>query len=370
MILVAALACSTFKGDAQPAQKLIKEVLKAQAGLTHISYNVHRVDTFVSGEIWDNKGAAKISMDPKDELLGFRFWGKRDDMEVETMYDGRMALELDHDKKSYLAITDSSKLYGILGFTGARMVMKEVARLDTIGVSAFQVKETPSHFHLTMLYPDIEKHGVTQRYKRFSIDKQTMLPVEMIDHFMLGTKKQSQHFTLTAIKTGTLASVYDFNRLQVPTGYLQDVPGANPALEALVDKPVPPFHTTAFDGTPFSSLDLKGKVVLLDFWETWCGPCVASMPKVQQLYHDYKAEGLQVLGIMNDKRNLEAAAALVAKKNMTFPMLLGSKKMKNDFAVFAVPLYIVIDKSGKIVFAGQGFSDKIESAIKKALKGE
>jgi thiol-disulfide isomerase/thioredoxin len=195
-----------------------------------------------------------------------------------------------------------------------------------------------------------------------------MLPVEMIDHFLLGGKKQSKHFMLSDIKVNGSAATYNYTRLDVPVGYEQDIPGANPALDALLGKAMPAFTLAGFDGKAFSSKALKGKVILLDFWETWCGPCIASMPKVQRLYDQYKGYGLMVVGIMNNKKNLEAATSLLVQKQISLPMFVGDEKVKADFSVSAVPLYVLVDKSGDIIFAEQGFSDGLQAAIKKALE--
>src|SRR5688572_4905823 len=141
----------SLRVSAQSAEEVIQKIFKAQANLRHVSYNTHLVETFLSGEIWDNQGTASISIDPEDPTLGFRFWGKRNDLNIETIYDGHTAFEFNHIKKSYLAVTDRGKFYGILGYTGARMVLKEIAKLDTSGVMAYEVGQSASHYQLRLL---------------------------------------------------------------------------------------------------------------------------------------------------------------------------------------------------------------------------
>ena len=75
-----------------------------------------------------------------------------------------------------------------------------------------------------------------------------------------------------------------------------------------------------------------------------------------------------VVGIMNNQKNLKAATALLAQKKITLPMLIGNEQVKNDFAVSAVPLYILVDRKGNIVFTEQGFSENLREAIQKTLR--
>ncbi|RYG51392.1 MAG: TlpA family protein disulfide reductase [Chitinophagaceae bacterium] len=76
--------------------------------------------------------------------------------------------------------------------------------------------------------------------------------------------------------------------------------------------------------TPIKLSDYSGKVVLIDFWEVWCGPCMVSMPKVQHLYDQCKVKGLEVLAIINDTKQLEPSIRIVKNKQYSYPMLLGN----------------------------------------------
>ena len=87
----------------------------------------------------------------------------------------------------------------------------------------------------------------------------------------------------------------------------------------MVGKPFSAFSLQAFNGGTVSSDTFKGKVVLLDFWEVWCGPCIASMPKVQKLYEQYKDKNFLAYGIMNETAQLQSSKLLVEKKKLAFP---------------------------------------------------
>lgn len=136
---------------------------------------------------------------------------------------------------------------------------------------------------------------------------------------------------------------------------------------ALKGKSVPSFKLTTFDNQTVSSKSLRGKVVLLDFWEAWCTPCVESMPHLQQLYDNYKDKGLTMYGITHDTKQLETSKQLIAKKGATYPNLIGTDQSKNAFKLISIPLYVLIDKTGKVIFVQEGYSPELETAIRNAL---
>lgn len=95
---------------------------------------------------------------------------------------------------------------------------------------------------------------------------------------------------------------------------------------------------------------LKGKVVLLDFWGTWCGPCVAKLPETQTLYEKYVDRGFVAIGI-HSLQDSDSCAAFVEEHGYTFPMAIDTGKTAEAFAIEGWPTYFLIDRSGKVVQA-------------------
>lgn len=353
--------------NAQTPAEVITSVLEAQKNLKTISYSIQKIDTFTSGTVWNMTGTVKMIAEPSDKEFGFLFSGKRDSIENEVLYDGKMAYDLNTEKKTYRTIRQRENFYHILGAPGGQMVFPDLVRLDTSKASGISVTESKDTYMLRFSYPDNEEHNLTDKFKEITIDKETMLPVAMRDHLVVLGKKQSRNFLIKDLKLNEPSFTFNPEDKSFLEAYQQEVPEVNKALLELVGKTLSPFTLQTFKNTAVSSEQFKGKVVLLDFWEVWCGPCVASMPKVQELHNKYKNKGLLVYGVINETDQLEPSKLLVEKKKISFPMLIGNEKMKKDFHLDAVPLYVLINKEGKISFVHEGYSDEIEKAIEKLL---
>ena len=86
---------------AQSPEQLIEQIKKSQKELKTIYFKLERHDTLVSGMIRTITGESKLSVLPSDSIFGFRFWSKKDGINSETIYDGRSAFYIDHDKKTF-----------------------------------------------------------------------------------------------------------------------------------------------------------------------------------------------------------------------------------------------------------------------------
>jgi peroxiredoxin len=115
---------------------------------------------------------------------------------------------------------------------------------------------------------------------------------------------------------------------------------------------------------------LKGKVVLIDFWASWCGPCRATIPKTVKLYNKYKAQGFEVFGVSIDSKK-EAWSQAIKAENINFTQVDDKggwdATTANDYYVNQIPASFLIDKSGKII-AIDAEGNQLERKIKAALK--
>jgi len=131
----------------------------------------------------------------------------------------------------------------------------------------------------------------------------------------------------------------------------------------------PAFEAVDTKGNTIKLDDLKDKVVLLDFWATWCGPCREELPFVQAAYEKYHPEGFEIVGISfdEDRKELES---FIAENNMTWTQIFEGKmfksEMNKDFQVQGIPFTLLIGRDGKIA-AINPRSLMLEPEVEKAL---
>ena len=121
------------------------------------------------------------------------------------------------------------------------------------------------------------------------------------------------------------------------------------------------FSLKSLDNQTYTLSQLKGKVVLIDFWATWCAPCKRSIPTFIKLYKKYKDRGFIVLGIGLD--NEQALRNYQTETNIPYPILLGTKETAKLYNIRAIPTMIIYDKNGKFVKTQVGFSPELEDIL-------
>ncbi|HEX8638092.1 MAG TPA: redoxin domain-containing protein [Pyrinomonadaceae bacterium] len=125
------------------------------------------------------------------------------------------------------------------------------------------------------------------------------------------------------------------------------------------DEPAKDFELTSIDGRRVRLSELKGKVVMIDFWATWCGPCTKSVPTLVKLYEKYKKEGFEILYVsVDDQADVYKIAPYAKERKLTFPVLL-DETAKEQYNVKAFPTTIFIDRDGKVRFRDTGFNEEI-----------
>lgn len=141
-------------------------------------------------------------------------------------------------------------------------------------------------------------------------------------------------------------------------------------LSQFLGKPAAAVSGSAWHNTekPIGLEAFKGKVVLLDFWGQWCGPCVAKLPEVEALHAKFKDQGLVVIGV-HSARESDNLEAFLKEKKLTFPVVIDDGKTAEAYAVDSWPRYVLVGRDGKIA-GGFSIEPPAESEIKSLLGGE
>ena len=134
----------------------------------------------------------------------------------------------------------------------------------------------------------------------------------------------------------------------------------------------PDFTLRSMGGPNLRLQEQRGRVVMVNFWATWCGPCRQEMPQLNRLYEKYKSSGFVLLGINVDD-DTSNAASVAAKLGVTFPVLLDTdKKVSREYDLSTMPSTVIIDRDGKVRYVHRGYltgyEDTYEKQIRELLK--
>jgi cytochrome c biogenesis protein CcmG/thiol:disulfide interchange protein DsbE len=132
---------------------------------------------------------------------------------------------------------------------------------------------------------------------------------------------------------------------------------SNPSLSRLPS--APNFILKDLNGHKVTLSDFKGKVIILDFWTTWCPPCREEIPHLIDLYAAYRGRGLEVVGIALEPYNLRGVKDFIQRYRVTYPVLIGDNKVSSDYGgIVSIPTTFVITQDAKIYRAYVGYQEK------------
>ncbi len=132
----------------------------------------------------------------------------------------------------------------------------------------------------------------------------------------------------------------------------------------------PNFRLKAADGSTLELADYKGKVIILDFWATWCPPCRREIPGFVQLYQRYRHRGLVVIGVSLDQYGWRAVKPFIQSYRVSYPVVLGNQRVADLYGgIQTIPTTFIIDRNGNIVDKVVGYHSKsyFEKKIKNLL---
>jgi thiol-disulfide isomerase/thioredoxin len=330
---------------------------RANDSIKVLSYHMHRIDTFADGAVWDNKGFAHLERSERDTIFGFNFYAKRDDVPQMSIYDQGKCFDLDMEEMVY-ELTPGG--YYFTGSPGGQMVSAAFFELDK-SYETVTVRPLNEGWEVVYSYPDDSLYMITNRSKTLHVDTQ-FLPVSQRVSLLNQGEKSSTTMLYSDIKVNEAIQkdmeaykelIKDYELLQEESYEPSDYLGT--PLPALVLTNIETGETKNFK---------TDKILLIDFWEVWCGWCIKSFPEVDRLAQTYK-DDLEVIGIATESK--EKALQLIESKGISFTNYFEDQDLLDRFKIRSWPTYILVNSQGLMVKEYFGFSEAIESDIKNLI---
>lgn len=145
--------------------------------------------------------------------------------------------------------------------------------------------------------------------------------------------------------------------------------GERAGQNAASSKDHPGFPLPDLKGKMISPADYRGKIVFVNFWATWCGPCRHEIPDFLQLYQQYHDKGLEILGVAVSMHSTDEVKAFANDVKINYPVLIGNDNVAATYEVEAIPTTLVFDRNGKLHkrLVGAQSRESLEAMIKSLL---
>ena len=339
---------------------LFKAYIKKQTQIKVIRYDVRRVDTLISGSIRSNTGIVTLQPDNNDLAVGLAFYGKRDDSSTEDFYVDNTLYEVELDHKFYYKKPNYGKF--VEGTPVGQMVLADLLKIDTT-----RIKFSLIHIdYNTFVFKTVTNLGTSVKTRNISIDKRTLIPNQITITIIKPQQnlKQTTAFNLTNVLTNDEVTDNKLSNLYFKTGYGRMEDATARSTDGLIGKKVPAIVLHRFKNESINIRSLESKIILLDFWELWCKPCIESLPAIEEIANAYKSYGLTTFGVVSD---FEKAKVYVNEKNITIDQVKGNTELTSILKVNSYPRYVLIDRKGLIKSIYYGYSDNIELDINSLL---
>jgi peroxiredoxin len=132
--------------------------------------------------------------------------------------------------------------------------------------------------------------------------------------------------------------------------------------------PAPDFTLHAADGHNLRLQELRGQVVLVNFWATWCGPCREEMPQLNRLYEKYRGSGFTLLGVSVDD-DANNAVAVARRLGVSFPVLLDTDKTVSKlYDLATMPSTVLIDRDGRVRYLNRGYHAGVQAEYDEQIR--
>lgn len=339
------------------------------AALSAADYEVQRIDTFGDGGVWNHTGQVVLQRNPKSKLLGVSFFAHRPDMRASYYYNGNVGFDLD-DKAKTFKVVKEPYVPSVFGSPTGQMLVEELLTIDSTYQSV-TYSPSPQGGVLQLRYPDQPQVDIFNRRTDLVLDDATGLVRLVRTSMVRGGRTWITRKLLSQVHLNAAARTQELQNPAFLADYSPVLPATAPVVaSSLLGRPAPPFQLLSLAKTATKLQAYQGKVVVLDFWETACAPCIASMPKLQQLQDTYPGQ-VVVIGVLLDptKGATMRAAGILRRQQATYLNVVGTTAQETAYHVTSFPHYVVIGKNGKVVLDKEGGSqvEAVAAAVKSAV---
>ncbi|MFA5511323.1 MAG: redoxin domain-containing protein [Candidatus Kapaibacterium sp.] len=228
--------------------------------------------------------------------------------------------------------------------------------LMVIGPSKFEMYETD----VVQTTLPSEKE-VTSKVRTY-FDQATNLPVKELKTMSREDEVIMQSYEILDLKINQGLSS-DLFTMTIPEGYSEEVIAVQSQSETGEGQQAPDFTLKDLNGNEITLSKLRGNVVVLDFWGTWCHWCVKAMPKLQNVHEHFKGKKVIVLGVSCNERQGADPKKFMDEHKVTYNSVLLGETAARDYGVQGYPTLYVIGKDGKILSVKSGFSETMDQDL-------
>ncbi|MFT3825013.1 MAG: TlpA disulfide reductase family protein [Chitinophagaceae bacterium] len=350
------------QSDSSEAVKILQQLQYRYNNLQNLSYHSTAYSHNARGDGQESITTATVWLEgrPTDTIFGGVFHLKGSDKErtYDYYYDGQRSLEIDHRSHAVTIFNpydfpnderNPAKARTALTAFNTLFVKKELVQSLLEKRPVLKLKDTDLQWVITLIYP-VNKFG-QETTDTLVIQK---APLELLktarqvlwngslykyscllDNYVVNAQQNADSIALTATYAGY--KIKEYKRRE----------------ESASDTVVPRgkvaagFTYSTFGGGTASLKNMRGKYVLLDFWETWCGYCIIALPKMKEIYNQYHTKGLEIIGVTTE--NEKQIEKIIRANQLPYLHAKGDKAILDNYNISGRPAYVLIDKDGKII---------------------
>lgn len=294
----------------------------------------------------------------------------------EQGFDGKMYYDATNSDKKVLYDTnpDFGRLNSSIFIVNSIFQIKDILSniiLDS-SINIFQLKDTivdnQSCYHFKFHLKDkfygyyaIRDNEGEDQYYDLLLSKNHMLPINFKESNPSTNRYYLAKFKNINPKPNLNVERFNYDKYSTDYNMIsfeERDSNRDSALSNLLYKKAPDFILPSSSKDTIHLSELRGSIVLLDFWFIGCGHCIHSIPTINEIYSNYKTIELNVFGIEYQKANLDKIENYIKKYNLSYPVLYAGENVAKEYGIKGAPTFILIDKSGQIVYISLGLKQQ------------